>query len=192
MNIKAFFQEALEVHRATVNDEQFLATAEKLARVIADVFKAGGKVLIAGNGGSAADSQHFAGELVGYFKNHERRGYPVIALSTDTSILTAWSNDHSFEDVFARQIGAHGKKGDVFIGLSTSGNSKNILAAFAKAKELGLTTVAWLGGAGGKMKGTTDIELIVPSANTPRIQEIHTLLLHSIAEEIERLLKNIL
>lgn len=190
--IKDNFNEALELHQKVVRDEAFLATAQKLAETIANVFKAGGKVLIAGNGGSAADSQHFAGELVGYFKDHERRGWPVMALSTDTSILTAWSNDRSFDDVFARQIGAHGKKGDVFIGLSTSGNSKNILAAFEKAKQLGLITVAWLGGTGGKMKGTTNIELIVPSANIPRIQEVHTLLLHSIAEEIERLLKNIL
>lgn len=190
--IKDNFNEALELHQKVVQDAQFLATAQKLAETIAKVFKDGGKVLIAGNGGSAADSQHFAGELVGYFKDHERRGYPVIALSTDTSILTAWSNDRSFDDVFARQIGAHGKKGDMFIGLSTSGNSKNILAAFAKAKELGLTTVAWLGNTGGKMKGTIDIELLVPSSNTPRIQEVHTLLLHSIAEEIERLLKGVL
>lgn len=186
--IRDNFQEALAVHQAALADNALLAGAQKVAETIAEAFRKGGKVLIAGNGGSAADSQHFAGELVGYFKDHERRGYPVIALSTDTSIITAWSNDRSFDEVFARQIGAHGNKGDVFIGLSTSGNSKNILAAFAKAKELGLMTVSWLGGTGGKMKGMADIELIVPSANTPRIQEIHTLLLHSIAEAIETML----
>lgn len=187
--IKDNFEEALSVHQAALADKNLLAGAQKLAQTIADTFKAGGKVLIAGNGGSAADSQHFAGELVGYFKDHYRRGYPVMALSTDTSILTAWSNDRSFEDAFARQVEAHGKPGDIFIGLSTSGNSKNVIMAFEQAKKSGMKTVAWLGGTGGKMKGTTDIELIVPSANTPRIQEVHTLLLHSIAEEIERLLR---
>ncbi|MDO8601755.1 MAG: SIS domain-containing protein, partial [bacterium] len=160
------FSEALTVHKAALSDKALLAGAQKVAEVIADTFRRGGKVLIAGNGGSAADSQHFAGELVGYFKDHERRGYPVIALSTDTSILTAWSNDRSFDEVFARQVGAHGKKGDVFIGLSTSGNSKNIIAAFEQAKKNGLVTVSWLGGTGGKKKGMTDIELIVPSAKT--------------------------
>lgn len=189
MAIQKDFEEALTVHQAALADKNLLARAQELAQTIADTFKAGGKVLIAGNGGSAADSQHFAGELVGYFKDHERRGYPVMALSTDTSILTAWSNDRSFDEVFARQVGAHGKKGDIFIGISTSGNSKNILAAFEAAKQNGLKTVAWLGGTGGKMKGMTDIELIVPSANTPRIQEVHTLLLHSIAQEIEILMK---
>ncbi len=189
MAIQKDFEEALAIHRAALGDSVLLASAQKLAQLIADTFKAGGKVLIAGNGGSAADSQHFAGELVGYFKDHERHGYPVMALTTDTSILTAWSNDRSFDDVFARQVGAHGKKGDMFIGLSTSGNSKNILAAFEVAKKHGLTTVAWLGGSGGVMKGMTDLELIVPSSNTPRIQEVHTLLLHSIAQEIEVLMK---
>jgi D-sedoheptulose 7-phosphate isomerase len=189
MAIQTHFEEALVVHRAALADKALLVGAQKLAQVIADTFKAGGKVLIAGNGGSAADSQHFAGELVGYFKDHERRGYPVMALTTDTSIITAWSNDRSFDEVFARQVGAHGKKGDMFIGLSTSGNSKNIIAALEVAKKNGLTTVAWLGGSGGVMKGTTDIELIVPSANTPRIQEVHTLLLHAIAQEIEILMK---
>lgn len=188
--IKDNFKEALDLHSHIAGDEQFIAVAQSVAQKVAEVFRAGGKILIAGNGGSAADSQHFAGELVGYFKNHYRRGYPVIALSTDTSILTAWSNDRSFEDAFARQVEAYGKKGDMFIGLSTSGNSKNVIAAFAQAKKCGLTTVAWLGGTGGAMKGTADIEIIVPSANTPRIQEVHTLLLHSIAEEVERILKD--
>lgn len=187
--IKDNFEEALSVHQAALADSVFIATVEKAAAMMAEVFKAGGKVLIAGNGGSAADSQHFAGELVGYFKDHYRRGYPVIALSTDTSILTAWSNDRSFEDAFARQVEAHGKPGDIFIGLSTSGNSKNVIMAFEQAKKSGMKTVAWLGGTGGKMRGVADVEIIVPSANTPRIQEVHTLLLHSIAEEIERLLR---
>ncbi len=187
--IRNNFEEALAVHQAALADSTLIPTADKIAKTIAEAFKAGNKVLIAGNGGSAADSQHFAGELVGYFKHKERRGLPVIALTTDTSVMTAWGNDRSFDEVFARQIGAHGKKGDIFIGISTSGNSKNILAAFEAAKKDGLTTVSWLGGTGGKMKGMADIELIVPSANTPRIQEIHTLLLHAIAEEIEKLLQ---
>ena len=108
-----------------------------------------------------------------------------MALSTDTSILTAWSNDRSFDDVFARQVGAHGKKGDIFIGLSTSGNSKNIIAAFAQAKKMEMMTVAWLGGTGGVMKGTVDLEIIVPSANTPRIQEVHILTLHCICDAVD-------
>ena len=146
--------------------------------------KAGGKLLIAGNGGSAADAQHFAAELVGKYLK-ERPAISAIALTTDTSILTAWSNDFSFDSVFARQIQAHGKKGDVFFGISTSGNSKNIIEAVAKAKKHGLKTVLLLGGTGGQMKGTGDVEILVPSATTPRIQEVHTSIIHIISELVE-------
>ena len=182
--IRELFDENIAVHKASL-EGTLLVAIEQAVRLLADTFKKRGKVLIAGNGGSAADSQHFAGELVGYFKDHERRGYSVIALTTDTSVLTAWSNDRSFDEVFARQIGAHGNPSDVFIGISTSGNSNNIIQGFEQAKKNGMKTVSFLGGTGGVLKGAADVELIVPSANTPRIQEVHTLMVHIIAGLLE-------
>ncbi len=166
-------------------DQQFLAATQQAIDQIVAVFKNGKKVLIAGNGGSAADAQHFAGEFVCRFKK-ERRALPAIALTTDTSVLTAWSNDYSFETVFARQVEALGSAGDVFIAISTSGNSKNLLAAITAAKQRGMQVISFLGGTGGQMKGLATTEISVPSTNTPRIQEIHTLLLHIISEEVEK------
>lgn len=182
--IREILEENIALHK-NVAGGGVVASVESAVRAIVQTFKSRGKVLIAGNGGSAADSQHFAGELVGYFKDHTRRGYSVIALTTDTSVLTAWSNDRSFAEVFSRQVEAHGNPGDVFIGISTSGNSQNVLTAFHEAKKGGLRTIALLGGTGGKMKGLADIEILVPSDNTPRIQEVHTLVVHVIAELVE-------
>jgi D-sedoheptulose 7-phosphate isomerase len=142
------------------------------------------KILIAGNGGSAADAQHFAGELVSRFY-FDRPALAAIALSTDTSILTAIGNDYGFEDVFARQIQALGQKGDVFIAISTSGNSSNILKAIEQAKLKGLTVIGLTGRTGGKMKAMCDICLCAPSDSTPRIQECHLLIEHSLCACIE-------
>ena len=160
--------------------------AEAGALWIASV-KAGGKILFCGNGGSAADAQHFAAEFVCKFKR-ERPGYEAIALTANTSVLTAWSNDYDFKDVFAREVEALGRAGDVFVGISTSGNSENVIRAITKAKGIGLTTVAILGHDGGRTKGVADIEIVVPSNNTPRIQEAQMFILHAIAEEVEALL----
>lgn len=153
--------------------------------VIGDALKSGRKVLLMGNGGSAADAQHIAAELVSRFKK-ERKAIPAISLSTDTSILTAIGNDYGFEKIFERQIEALGEKGDVVIGISTSANSENVYRAMKLAKEKGLITIGLLGNDGGKIKGLSDIALIVPSKNTPRIQEAHITIGHIICEEVER------
>jgi D-sedoheptulose 7-phosphate isomerase len=167
------------------NNLHLLEKIEATAKLIIKTVQQGNKVLVCGNGGSAADAQHIAAELVG---KYERKGRPLsaIALTTDTSLLTAWSNDDSFETVFERQVEALGKKGDVLIGVSTSGNSQNIILALKKAKELGMTTVSFLGGDGGKQKGLADVELIVNSNRTSRIQECHELIYHIICNLVEQ------
>lgn len=176
------FSELLSV----VSKDQILKNGIREAIIlISDCFDSKNKVLVAGNGGSAADAQHFAAEFVGHYKL-ERKAYPTIALTTDTSILTAWSNDYKFDTVFSRQIEAIGNTGDIFFGISTSGNSKNIIEGIKRAKEKGLKTICLLGRSGGAIKGMPDISLIVPSFNTPRIQEVHTMVLHIICEEIEK------
>jgi D-sedoheptulose 7-phosphate isomerase len=147
--------------------------------------RAGGKVLVCGNGGSASDAQHFAAELVGRFER-ERRALASIALTTDTSILTALANDYSYTRVFARQVEAIGRRGDVLIGISTSGGSANVLEAFAVAKAAGLTTVALTGRDGGAVGASADIHINVPSPSTARAQEVHRTLLHAICELVER------
>jgi D-sedoheptulose 7-phosphate isomerase len=183
--INFYIQESIALHGELLKDASLPGKYAKVVEAVFDAFKRGNKVLVAGNGGSAADAQHFAAEFVGKYKM-VRKAMPAISLTVDTSTLTAWSNDNSFDDVFARQMEALGKAGDIFFGISTSGNSKNILAAFAKAKEMKISTVALLGCDGGKTKGIADLEFIIPSKNTPRIQEMHTLILHSIAEEAEK------
>lgn len=157
---------------------------EKSANIIVESFKKGGKLLIAGNGGSAADSQHFATELVGRFKK-ERRALPAIALTANTSILTAIANDYSFDKVFSRQIEALAKNGDVFFAISTSGNSANIVEGIRAAKKIGCLVIGLTGKAGGKMKDICDILINVDFDDTPRIQENHILIIHSICEIIE-------
>jgi D-sedoheptulose 7-phosphate isomerase len=147
-------------------------------------YGASGKILIAGNGGSAADAQHFAGELVSRFY-FDRPPLAAIALTTDSSILTAIGNDYGYEDVFARQVQALGRKGDVFIAISTSGNSPNILKAIEAAKSLGLVVIGLTGRSGGKMKALCDVCLCAPSDSTPRIQECHLVIEHSLCACIE-------
>ena len=142
------------------------------------------KILICGNGGSAADSQHFAAEIVGRFQK-ERKAWPAVALTTDTSIMTAIANDYSYKNVFARQVEGIGQKSDVLIGISTSGNSKNISAAVAEARSKGMQTIGLLGKDGGILKEEVDFPVIVPHAVTARIQEAHIFILHFWAEQIE-------
>lgn len=157
---------------------------ERAALAIIDSLKKGGKLFVFGNGGSAADSQHIAAELVGRFKM-ERRPLPAIALTTDTSALTSIANDYGYEFVFSRQIEALASKGDVALGISTSGNSKNIIEAFKKAGSLGLKVIALSGGDGGKMKDVADISIVVASRDTPRIQESHAMIGHILCGLIE-------
>jgi D-sedoheptulose 7-phosphate isomerase len=168
----------------TKEDEAILSTLSAIAEKMLACLKGGGKILIAGNGGSAADAQHFAAEIVGRYKK-ERQGYPAIALTVDTSALTAIGNDYSFDEVFSRQVEALGRHGDMLFGFSTSGDSKNIIKAVEKGKEKGMTTVCFLGKGGGMLKGMSAHEIIVASDNTPRIQEVHGLMIHMICEAVD-------
>lgn len=166
------------------------ALSEKIAEaalLIIDCFKAGGKVILFGNGGSAGDAQHLAGKLVGRFRM-ERDALPAIALTTNTSIMTALGNDYGYNTVFARQVEAWAKAGDVIIGISTSGNSANVLAGVEKAKRLSACTVALTGGSGGRLAQMVDLALIVPSSDTPRIQEGHITIGHIICQIVEEAL----
>jgi D-sedoheptulose 7-phosphate isomerase len=163
----------------------FLAGVAPVARALADSIRSGGKLLIMGNGGSAADAQHIAAELVGRFKL-ERRALPAIALSTDTSILTAWSNDYSFETVFSRQVEALARPGDVVWGISTSGNSANVVRAFEAARERGVTTFGLLGRDGGALAALSDLAIVVPLAETDRIQAAHLLIYHALCAHLDQ------
>ncbi len=154
------------------------------AQCLIDAVRAGNKILIFGNGGSAADSQHMAAELVGRFQK-ERRAVAAVALSTDTSTLTALGNDYGFDRVFARQVEALGRERDVAVAISTSGNSANVLAAVEQSKAQGIKVVALTGGNGGKLAAAADIALVVPSDNTARIQESHACLIHVLCELTE-------
>lgn len=152
--------------------------------------RAGGKVMACGNGGSAADAQHFAAELIGRFER-ERQELAAIALTTDTSILTAVGNDYSYDEIFAKQVRGLGKKGDILIGISTSGNSKNVVRAIEAAKKMGIQIVALTGNGGGKIAGlldANDIHLCAPSTRTARIQETHLVLLHALCDGVDHLL----
>lgn len=160
------------------------AAVDRAVDVIVTALAAGKPMLVCGNGGSAADAQHIAGELVGRFLK-ERRGYNVIALGTDTAVMTAWSNDYSFESLFAREVEAHGSKGAVLLAISTSGNSKNVLAAAETARHTGMTVIALTGQGGGKLAPMADILLDVPSRFTPVIQQGHLCLYHYLCGAIE-------
>jgi D-sedoheptulose 7-phosphate isomerase len=179
-----------------INDH--ISVAEQLKNLEKDIFKAcqlchhalmaGHKILLAGNGGSAADAQHIAAELVGRFET-ERRSLPAFALTVDTSALTAISNDYGFENVFARQLEGLGTEGDVFIGISTSGNSPNIVKALEVAHRKGLKTIVLSGKKGGILRGVSDAEIIVPSDVTARIQEMHILIGHILCSYIDAKIK---
>ena len=152
---------------------------------LAQIIKQGNKVLLAGNGGSAADAQHFAGEIVGRFLM-ERNAIPALSLCVDPSVMTCIGNDYGYEEVFARQVQGLGKEGDAFIGISTSGNSENIIRPITEARKKNMFVVGFLGKDGGKIKDLCDVALVVPSNSTPRIQEIHTFTVHLLCEMIEK------
>ena len=160
---------------------------ESAARILADALGSGNKLLVMGNGGSAADAQHFAAEIVGRFKL-ERRALPALALSTDTSILTAVGNDYGFDSIFTRQVEAHAAAGDVVVGISTSGNSPNVQAALQLAGKSGCRTIALLGKDGGSIKEVAELSLIVPSFDTPRVQEGHITIIHILCDLVEKAL----
>jgi D-sedoheptulose 7-phosphate isomerase len=179
------FRESAEIKLAFV--DKYLEQIERVAVEIAERLKRGGTVYIFGNGGSAADAQHIAAELIGRFSK-DRPPLKAVALTTDTSVLTALSNDYGFETVFERQIDALTGKNDVAIGISTSGNSENVYRGLVKAKEKGALTVAFLGKEGGKIKDIVDYPFVVPSYETPRIQECHITLGHILCELVEKLI----
>jgi D-sedoheptulose 7-phosphate isomerase len=180
--IEADIKDSIRVKEGVLKEQA--GNIEKAARVIIESLSNGGKILIFGNGGSAADSQHIAAELIGRFKM-ERKALPAIALTTDTSALTAIANDYGYEHVFSRQIEALASKGDVALGISTSGNSKNILEAFKKARSMGVQTIALSGGDGGLMRSEAGVSIIVATKDTPRIQESHIMIGHILCAIIE-------
>lgn len=175
---------AVMVKQQLLQDEQLLQTIEKVTNIIVRAFQQGNKVLFCGNGGSAADAQHLAAEFSGRFYI-DRDALPAEALHTNTSYLTAVANDYSYDVIYSRLIKGIGKKGDILVGLSTSGNSRNIVLAIEQAKINGMTTIGFTGSGGGKMKQLSDYLIDVPSNDTPRIQELHMLLGHIICQLAE-------
>lgn len=182
--IRSQLEEGQRIFASMSSDHKLITTVEMAALACVNSLKSGGKILLAGNGGSAADAQHIAGELVSRFA-FDRPGLPAVALTTDTSILTAIGNDYGYDRLFARQVQANGKTGDVFIGYSTSGKSQNILKAFEQSRSIGITNIGLTGTHGGAMIELCDYLLIVPSGDTPKIQEGHLLLGHIICGLIE-------
>lgn len=182
--VRSAIAESISVKQALMNDEGALALIVRTAQACVDAFRRGNKLMLAGNGGSAADAQHIATEFVSRFA-FDRPGLPAIALTTDSSLLTAIGNDYGNEEVFRRQIEANGNQGDVFFGISTSGNSPNVINALAKARELGIFTVGFGGATGGDMAAACDICIKVPSQSTPRIQETHITVGHIICGMVE-------
>lgn len=185
--ISAQIGETQRMMTAMMADTVLLTKVEVAARACIDCMKGGGKMLLAGNGGSAADAQHIAGELVSRFA-FDRPGLPAIALTTDSSILTAIGNDYGYENLFARQVQAHGNKGDVFIGYSTSGKSPNILRALEESRARGLFSIGLTGNHGGPMDKLCDCLLQIPSGDTPKIQEGHLVIGHALCGLIEQAL----
>ncbi|EOW3781605.1 D-sedoheptulose 7-phosphate isomerase [Campylobacter jejuni] len=182
--IKEHFQESILVKEQILKDENLITLIKNASLEVIKAYKNGNKTLLAGNGGSAADAQHIAGEFVSKFY-FDRPGIASIALTTDTSVLTAIGNDYGYENLFARQVQAQGVKGDVFIGISTSGNSKNILKALEFCKQKEIISIGLSGASGGAMNELCDYCIKVPSTCTPRIQEAHILIGHIICAIVE-------
>ena len=177
----------IEEHEASVKTSfgrENIRVLEQMADEIAESFRRGNKILLCGNGGSAADAQHIAAEFIGRFKR-ERKSLPAIALTADTSILTALANDYSYETVFARQIEGLGQKGDILVALSTSGNSKNVIEAVKKAKEMDMRAFGFTGMSGGELKKLAHLIFSAGSQKTPHVQEMHITALHAISEAVE-------
>ncbi|MCK5834878.1 MAG: D-sedoheptulose 7-phosphate isomerase [Lentisphaeria bacterium] len=184
--LKQSFLTALTTLTESISNVENIAKTAQAAELLAATFNAGNKALSAGNGGSLCDAMHFAEEFTGRFRSN-RRALPALALS-DSSHITCVGNDFGFDEIFARGVQAFGQKGDVFVGLSTSGNSANIIKAVEAAKEQGLKTILLLGKDGGQLKGMADIEFIIPGETSDRIQEVHMTILHIMIEGTERIL----
>ncbi len=182
--IKNIIQASIDTKQQVLQNPELLATVEKVIDVITSAFKKGNRVYFCGNGGSAADAQHLAAEFSGRFYT-DRKALPAEALHCNTSYLTAVANDYGYDVVYSRMIDGIGEKGDVLIGLSTSGNSGNIIKAFEVAREKGIVTIAFTGITGGQMKSVSDYLINIPSADTPRIQESHITIGHIICQMVE-------
>ena len=182
--IKEIIQASIDTKQQILSDEKLLQTIEKIVSVITDAFKVGNRIYFCGNGGSAADAQHLAAEFSGRFYT-DRKALPAEALHCNTSYLTAVANDYGFDVVYSRMIDGIGEMGDVLIGLSTSGNSANIIKAFEVAKEKGIVTIAFTGITGGQIKSVSDYLINIPSTDTPRIQESHITIGHIICQLVE-------
>jgi D-sedoheptulose 7-phosphate isomerase len=185
--IAAHLKTSLAAFERAAQDTAMLTVARKIAELIVSGLRSGHKLLLVGNGGSAGDAQHIAAEIVGRYKK-ERPAYAAIALTTDTSALTAIANDYGFEQVFARQVEGLGRRGDILLALSTSGRSPNILAALRVAREHGLITIGFTGAKGAAMGVACDHLLVAPSDDTPVIQQIHLAVAHGICDEVEQAL----
>ena len=187
MNIIKSIEESIATKQLFVNDVKNIDLIQKAADHCISAFQNNGKVLLCGNGGSAADAQHIAAELSGRY-NYDREPLYAEALHVNSSYITAVANDYSYDDVYSRMIKAAGRKGDILIGISTSGNSANVLNALVEAKKLGMMTIGFTGSSGGKLEDVCDICIKVPSKNAARVQEVHILIGHVICEEIENTL----
>ena len=176
-------QDSISIKQAILDDSQIINTINQVTSILVKTYHQGNKVILAGNGGSAADAQHLAAELVSRFE-FDRPGLPAISLATDTSMITAIGNDYGYENLFLRQLQAQARAGDVFVGITTSGRSTNILKAFDACSKLGVTSVA-LCGTGGELEGKADFIICVPSRHTARIQESHIMIGHLICAEVE-------
>ncbi len=181
--LRAGIQASIAVKQALLADETLLRAIVRTGHLMTEAFQRGNKVIFAGNGGSAADAQHLAAEFVSRFE-FDRPGLPSLSLATDTSMITAIGNDYGYDKLFRRQLEAQSRPGDIFVGITTSGRSKNVLAAFEACKALQVTSVA-LCGTGGDLEDKADIVLRVPSAHTPRIQECHILIGHMLCAQVE-------
>ncbi len=185
--LQKYFQKSAEAKLTFIQENK--NKLEKAITIIVSSIRGGGKILICGNGGSAADAQHFAGEIIGRFKL-KRQALPAIALTTNSSVLTAVANDYDFANIFSRQIEGLGQKHDILVVISTSGNSQNIIQAIKQAKKMGIYSIGLLGKAGGEAKKIVNLALIVNSFDTPRIQECHLTIYHVICEEMEKRIIN--
>ncbi|MBL7797103.1 MAG: D-sedoheptulose 7-phosphate isomerase [Saprospiraceae bacterium] len=183
--IETSIRAGIALKQAVLNDPVFLKKIEQGAEILSDVFRQGGKVLFCGNGGSAADAQHIAAELSGRFYT-DRPPLYAEALHVNSSYVTAVANDYGYDHVFSRMVEAAGRRGDVLVAISTSGNSPGILAAAEKARQIGMTVIGMTGAGGGKLAAHCDLLLNVPATDTPRIQEVHILIGHILCEIVER------
>lgn len=187
--IKQRIQGSIDTKKNVMKDEALIGTIEALATAIVEAISNGGKVILCGNGGSASDALHIAGEIVGRFQM-ERRSWPAVVLNADVATMTAIANDYGYDEIYARQVEGHMTNKDVLIGISTSGNSENVYRAIMAAKEIGGRTAGLLGRTGGKIKDEVEFQIVIPCDVTARIQESHIMIGHIICEIIEMQLAN--